>query len=121
MDDTDKTIVKIHINFAGPYHNQYFFIMVVSYSRWPELFIVNNTTSAVVIRLLRTVFSIQGLYEILVSDNGTRFVAREMEQFLQANYINIHYITTAPYHPATNGLPEKRRKPLRINCERPMI
>lgn len=66
---------------------------------------VNNTTSATVIGLLRTVFSIHGLCEILVSNNGTCFIAREMKQFLQAN--NIRHITTAPYRPTTNGLAER--------------
>lgn len=96
---------RIHIDFAGPFHNKYFLIMVDSYSRWPELFMVNNTTSATVIRLLRTVFSIHGLCELIASDNGSSFVSQEMKQFLLAN--NVRHVTTAPYHPATNGLAER--------------
>lgn len=96
---------RIHIDFAGPFHNKFFLILVDAYSRWPELFMVNNTTSATVIRLLRTVFATHGLCETLVSDNGTSFVSNEMKQFLSSN--NIRHVTTAPYHPATNGLAER--------------
>lgn len=66
---------------------------------------VNNTTTTTVIRLLRTTFATHGLCEVLVSDNGTSFVSGEMKEFLQAN--NIRHVTTAPYHPATNGLAER--------------
>ncbi|XP_041985329.1 uncharacterized protein K02A2.6-like [Aricia agestis] len=96
---------RIHIDFAGPFQNKNFLIIVDAYSRWPEVFIVNNMTSATVIRHLRTVFATHGLCEILVSDNGTAFVSEEMRQFLDSN--KIRHITTAPYHPATNGLAER--------------
>ncbi|XP_059062802.1 uncharacterized protein K02A2.6-like [Achroia grisella] len=96
---------RIHIDFAGPYHNKYFLIIVDAYSRWPEVFMVNNTTTATVIRLLRTTFATHGLCEVLVSDNGTSFVSGDMKHFLQAN--KIRQVTTAPYHPATNGLAER--------------
>lgn len=96
---------RIHLDFAGPFHSKYFLIMVDAYSRWPELFVVNNTTSATVIRLLRSAFSTHGLCEIVVTDNATSFVSNEMQKFLKAN--NIKHVTTAPYHPATNGLAER--------------
>lgn len=96
---------RIHIDFAGPFQNKFFLIVVDSYSRWPEVVVVNNMTAATVIRHLRMLFATHGLCETLVSDNGTSFVATEMKQFLNAN--KIRHITTAPYHPATNGLAER--------------
>lgn len=96
---------RIHIDWAGPYKNKYFLIRVDAYSRWPEVFVVNNTTSATAIRLLRSVFATHGLCEVLVSDNGTSFTSNDMQNFLKAN--NIRHVTTAPYHPATNGLAER--------------
>lgn len=96
---------RIHIDFAGPFRNKNFLIIVDAYSRWPEVFIVNNMTTATVIRYLRMVFATHGLCEILVSDNGSAFVSEEMKQFLDSN--KIRHITTAPYHPATNGLAER--------------
>lgn len=96
---------RIHLDFAGPFRNKYFLIIVDAYSRWPELFMVNNTTSATVVNLLRTVFATHGLCDVVVSDNGTSFVSSETKKFLDAN--NIRHVTTAPYHPATNGLAER--------------
>lgn len=96
---------RINIDFAGPLQGKYFLIAVDAYSRWPEVFIVNNMTSATVIRHLRVMFATHGICEIIVSDNGTPFVSAEMKDFLAAN--KIRHITTAPYHPSTNGLAER--------------
>lgn len=96
---------RINIDFAGPFQNKIFLIIVDSYSRWPEAFIVNNMTTDTVIRHLRMLFATHGLCETLVSDNGTAFVSAEMKRFLASN--KIKHITTAPYHPATNGLAER--------------
>ena len=44
-------------------------------------------------------------YQIVVSDNGSSFVSSEFKSFLQKN--GIKHITSAPYHPSTNGLVER--------------
>ena len=66
---------------------------------------MSSTTSAHVINVLRVIFSRFGLPHQLVSDNGTQFVSSEFEHFLKTN--GIRHITSAPYHPATNGLAER--------------
>lgn len=96
---------RIHVDFAGPFQGKYFLIAVDSYSRWPEVFMVSNMTSATVIKHFRILFATHGLCEIIVSDNGPSFVSEEMAGFLNAN--KIKHVKTAPYHPATNGLAER--------------
>lgn len=96
---------RLNIDFAGPYQNKTFLIIVDAYSKWPEVFVVNNMTSATVIRHLRMIFATHGLCETLVSDNGTAFISSEMKDFLEAN--KIKHIRSAPFHPSTNGLAER--------------
>lgn len=96
---------RLHIDFAGPFHNKTFLIIVDAYSKWPEVFVINNMSSTSVIYYLRLIFATHGLCETLVSDNGRPFVSNELKQFLAANKI-VHK-TTAPYHPSSNGLAER--------------
>jgi transposase InsO family protein len=41
----------------------------------------------------------------VVTDNGPQFTSAEFQLFLKTNDIN--HITTAPFHPATNGQAER--------------
>ena len=54
---------------------------------------------------LRTTFASHGLPEIVVTDNGSNFMSSEFKSFLQKN--GIRHITSAPYHPSSNGLVER--------------
>ena len=51
---------------------------------------------------MSTLFAQFGIPETIVSDNGTCFVSAEFESFLESNSL-----TSAPYHPASNGLAER--------------
>ena len=66
---------------------------------------VNSATSSVTIDKMRSTFASHGLPEIVVSDSGSNFVSSEFKSFLQKN--DIKHITSAPYHPSTNGLVER--------------
>ena len=57
------------------------------------------------IGVLRGLFARFGLPETVVTDNGTGFVSQEFEEFLRKN--GISHVTSAPYHPASNGLAER--------------
>jgi transposase InsO family protein len=58
-----------------------------------------------VIDELRTAFAKFGLPETIVTDNGSGFTSQEFETFLKRN--GIKHTTSAPYHPASNGLAER--------------
>jgi hypothetical protein len=96
---------RIHVDYAGPFLGYMFLVIVDAKSKWPEVVMTTSTTSEKTVEILRNVFSRNGLPEILVSDNGPQFTSQEFQHFLQMN--GIHHITSAPYHPATNGLAER--------------
>ncbi|CAM5142082.1 unnamed protein product [Natator depressus] len=82
-----------------------FLVVVDTHSKWPEVSIMQSTSAESTIQKLWGLFSLFGLPEQLVSDNGPQFISQEFKNFMKAN--GIHHITSAPYHPSTNGLAER--------------
>ena len=70
-----------------------------------EVFITSSATSEVVVEELRTCFARFGLPDLIVTDNAQCFKSDEFESFLQRN--GVRHVTSAPYHPASNGLAER--------------
>ena len=96
----------LHIDHAEPFMGKTFLVVIDANSKWMvEVVIVPSTTSAAAIQMLPTIFATHGLPEIIVSDNATCFTSTEFQTFLKRN--RICHITSAPYHPTTNGLAER--------------
>ena len=96
---------RLHLDFAGPFVGKTILIVIDAHSKWIEAMCTPSTASSHVIEALRTLFSRFGLPETVVTDNGTGFVSREFEEFLRRN--GVKHSTSAPYHPASNGLAER--------------
>lgn len=101
----DNVFDRVHIDFAGPFMGKYFFILVDAYSKWPEIYIMNQITTEATIKICRKIFATFGIPKMLVSDNGTQFTSQEFQHFLRMN--GVVHRRSAPYHPATNGQAEK--------------
>lgn len=104
-DPPSKPFERVHVDFAGPIYGIYLFVLVCAYSKWPEVHIMKNITTAATITVCRKIFSCFGLPMVFVSDHGTQFTSGEFQDFLKKNGI-IHKMG-APYHPATNGQAER--------------
>ncbi|UYV84041.1 K02A2.6-like [Cordylochernes scorpioides] len=96
---------RIHVDYAGPFHGRTFLIVVDSMSKWPEAIIMDHCTATATVRVLRSLFAVHGLPDQVVSDNGRMFVGHEFQEFLRMN--RVRHITSAPYHPQTNGQAER--------------
>lgn len=96
---------RVHIDYAGPFMQRMFLIVVDAYSKWIDVVMMTSTTSESTINALRYLFSSYGLPVEIVSDNGPQFVSEEFETFLKEN--GIRHIKSAPYHPASNGEAER--------------
>ena len=96
---------RVHLDYAGPIEGHYLLIMIDAHSKWIEALPTQPTPSHATIELLRSIFAQFGLPETIVSDNGSCFVSEKFQQFLKAH--GIKQITSAPYHPSSNGLAER--------------
>ena len=96
---------RIHMDFASPFRGKMILVVIDSHSKWIEAFPTNSSTSQTVLQHSRTLFAQFGVPEILVTDNGSCFVSQEFETFLLKN--GVKHITSAPFHPASNGLAER--------------
>ena len=61
-------------------------------------------------------FATHGIPETIVSDNGSVFTSKEFKQFTNIN--GIKHLTTAPYHPASNGLAERAVQTLKSGLKK---
>ncbi|XP_055590876.1 uncharacterized protein K02A2.6-like [Uranotaenia lowii] len=101
----EKPWQRLHVDYAGPIEGDYFLLLVDSFSKWVEIVKTNCTTSAATIGILRGIFARFGMPITLVSDNGSQFTSAEFATFCVENAI--HHVTTAPYHPQSNGQVER--------------
>jgi transposase InsO family protein len=96
---------RIHIDFAGPFENFMWLVIIDAYTKWIEVIKMKSTTTAATCDKLREVFARLGIPRVLVSDNGPQLTSDEFKQFCKSN--SIHHICSTPYHPKTNGLAER--------------
>ena len=81
---TDLPWSGIHSDFAGPLEGFYYFIVVDSFSKWPEVHRCKNPTTEIIIRFLHELFAWFGVVDTIVSDNGSQFTSREFKEFCES-------------------------------------
>lgn len=84
----------IHIDFAGPFLEKQFLVVVDAHSKWLEVVPALNLTSQTTIGTLRSILATHGLPELLVSDNRSSFTSAEFHESMKHN--GIHHITSCP-------------------------
>ena len=97
--------LQILIDFAGLLDGYYYFIVVDSFSKWPEILKCKTPTMGIVINFLHELFSRFGVAYCIVFNNGTQFTSIEWKDFCQTFLVEL--VMIAPYQPRSNSLVER--------------
>ncbi|XP_055351901.1 uncharacterized protein K02A2.6-like [Paramacrobiotus metropolitanus] len=97
--------MRLHMDFAGPYHGTMLLLVVDAMSKWPEVAQMKHATSDGVLETLRNLFSRYGACTEIVTDNGTQFTSQEFANFRAEH--GIKHLRTPPGHPQSNGQAER--------------
>ena len=101
----------VHVDFYGPLPtSEYLLVVVDRYSRFPEAEIVHSTRAATVIPKLDKIFSVHGIPDVIISDNGPPFNGDEYARYLKALGIQAKFST--PYWLQGNATVERFMQPL---------
>ncbi|BET03530.1 Integrase core domain [Nesidiocoris tenuis] len=110
---------RVHIDFAGPFCNSMWLLVIDAYSNYPYITRMDSITSKAVISALKDIFLIEGPPKTLVSDNGRQFVSEEFESF--CSKAGIGHLTTAPFHPASNGEAERWVRTFKVAMKKALM
>ena len=105
MEMAKPTMFPTTSRLCWPFSRSYVPSAGGCHTKWMEVFQMSSTTSEAPIQKLRHAFARFGLPNTIVTDNAKCFTSEEFKNFLKRN--GVSHITSAPYHPASNGLAER--------------
>ena len=100
----DQIWGRVHMDFAE-FAGEKYLVVVDAKSKFPFVFHMPSTTATALIRVLDQMFDMTGFPETVVSDNGPPFISAELIKFYES--VGIKAMTSAPYHPQSNGIAER--------------
>jgi len=106
---------KLYLDFVGPFMGHMFLILVDAHSKWLDVHLMQSISYTNTVEKLRIVFVTHSLPRKVVTDNGSSFTSKEFHAFMFEN--GITHITTAPYHPSSNGLAKRAVQTLKCGLE----
>ena len=110
---------RLHIDFAGPFLNYMWFIMVDAHSKWPIVIPTKDTSAENTVEMMLDTFATHGLCEQIVSDNGSQFTSEVFQKFCKER--GIQHTLTAPYHPQSNGEVERFVQTFKTSLKKCML
>ena len=90
---------RLHIDFAGPVQGKMLMVVIDAHSKWPEIFVMENTTAEETISTLRSLFARMGLPDQIVSDNGPQFTSETFRKFATTNGISMSLVPPTTHRP----------------------
>ncbi|GJR16609.1 reverse transcriptase domain-containing protein [Tanacetum coccineum] len=108
------------IDFMGPFPssrgNKYILVAVDYLSKWVEAKALPNNDARLVVKFLKSLFSLFGAPRAIISDRGTNFCNDKFARVM-SKYGVTHYLST-PYHPQTSGQVKVTNRGLKRILER---
>ena len=108
--DTPWTSVAIDFYGREPQTGEYLLVVTDTYSKFPEVEIVNSTEARVCIPKLDKIFATHGIPNKIKTDNGPPFNSHDYERYMQV--LGIEWQTSTPLWPQGNAKAESFMKPL---------
>lgn len=105
-----KPFTKWGLDFVGPLvktaNKNQFLVTGIDYGTgWAYANPIAYTSASNAVLLIKEIIKNHGVPNEILTDNGSEFLSREFDDYLQQN--NIKHSKTSPYHPQTNGLVER--------------
>nr|GEV46724.1 reverse transcriptase domain-containing protein [Tanacetum cinerariifolium] len=108
------------IDFMGPFpsskENKYILVAVDYLLKWVEAKALPTNNARVVVKILKSLFSLFGTPKAIISDTGTHFCNDQFSRVM-SKYGVTHRLSTA-YHPQTSGKVEVTNRGLKRILER---
>ncbi len=108
---------RLHIDIVGPLSPsrssgaRYILTCRDAFSKWPEAYALNKTTTEVILSTLeREIFSRFGYPEAIHSDQGPQFMAKAFQAL--ESQLGIRVTNTTGYNPKSNGQVERMHRDL---------
>ena len=91
----------LSIDFKGPLETgDYAFVILCTFSKWPEVYSVTSTSFQAIKKHLESFFAANGRPSVIRSDNGPPFQSHEFAEYLKG--LNIKHSRILPEHPQSN-------------------
>ena len=108
-----KPMQRLHADYCGPFLGRFWALVVEdAFSKFPEVFITSSPTASFTKSALQRLFAREGVAQVLVTDNGTHFSSKELQDWLRT--IGCYPLFTAPRHPRSNGQAENFVRSLKV-------
>ena len=80
---------RLHMDFCGPFPTgETLFVVIDSYSKFPEVEIMKSTTASAVTNRLDRIFAVHGIPFEIYSNNGPPFASDAVKKFMRNRGIN---------------------------------
>ena len=84
---------------------KYIFVIIDHFTKWVEIYPITDKSAEESAQIFMTYFCRHGIPESILTDQGTNYQSRLIEELYEL--LDIKRLRTTPYHPQTDGITER--------------